>query len=159
MSDQVKLGSAATIKTAQQPAQKTPTWAAGLAKLVEDECDNLDHYELVGPNSADPASKKGKALEAKFPKAVREFFEKQETALADNDGSAALLKFPLSEVKKGLKGDAIAVRWTSEDQTLDRLFVFDSKGTPVEKGWTDVGANFKWEPAKGPFAVDDTPHN
>jgi hypothetical protein len=141
------------------PAEQKPaTWMKGLARLVGNESDNLDHYELTGPNSADPSSAQGKAIAAKFPASVQGFFKKQLDALADNDGSAALLKFPLSEVDSKLKGNAIAVRWTSEDQNLDRLFVFDQSGKPVAKAWTDTGANFKWEPAKGPFQVDDTPH-
>jgi hypothetical protein len=140
-------------------AAKAPAWTKGLAKLVSEQADNLDAYEHVGPNATDANTAKGKALIATFPKAVQDFFKKQQIALRDNDGDAALLKFPLKEISPNLKGNALAVRWTSEDGTLDRLFVFDATGKPVTKGWTDTGANFKWQPAKGPFAIDDSPHS
>jgi hypothetical protein len=85
-----------------------------------------------------------------LPKSVATFWKQQQDALADNDGSAAIMKI-------GSKG--YAIRWTSEDSSLDRLFVYDHAGKPVAKGWTDTGGAFKWSPAKSAFHVDDTPHS
>ena len=158
MSGISRLNSSHVNHAAKAAASKPPLWTKGLEKLVKEQGDNLDSYEHVGPNATDPSSAKGKAFVATLPKAVREFFAKQEGALADNDGTAAVLKIPLSEVSPHLKGNAIAVRWTSEDQSLDRLFVFTSSGEPVAKGWTDGKADFKWEPARAPFKIDDSPH-
>lgn len=153
----------AANRTANRPpapaAAGTSGLVKGLAKLIDEQADNLDAYELVGPDAADAGSAKGKAIAKSFPQAAQAFFQKQLDAARDNDGSPALLKIPLSEVSDKLKGSAFVVRWTSEDQNLDRLFVFDRAGKPIAKGWTDTGADFKWEPAKGPFRIDDTPHS
>ena len=136
-----------------------PPWVKGLEKLVAYQGRNLGHYELVGPHKADSGSAKGKAIAGQMPKSVQAFFEQQLNAARDNDGSPALLRFPLKEISPKLHGAAIAVRWTSEDQTADRLFVFDPEGKPVAKVWTDKTTNYDWEPAGGPFEIDDTPHS
>ena len=137
-----------------------PKWLAGLEKLTRAQADNLDAYEKVGPNSSASDSAKGKAAIAAMPKSVRDFFAKQESAARDNDGAPALLRFNLSEISPKLHGSAYAVRWTSEDQSLDRLFVYDQTGKEVAKGTTDTGGDYKWTLAKAgkPFAIDDSPH-
>src|SRR2546425_337387 len=107
---------------------RNPAWVKALPKAVDAQRTNLAKWEIVGPNSADADSSAGKAALAKLPATVRAFFAKQQGALPDNDGSAMVLKVPLSDVKAGTHGSAYAVRWLSEDESLDRLFVYDSAG-------------------------------
>ena len=140
------------------PAAKPPTWMTGLKKLLKEEADNLDHYELLGPDATEPDSAAGKKTLAGLPAGVRDFFKKQQGALPDNDGTAGVYKFDLKEVAGGLSGAAYGVRWTSEDQSLDRLFIFDHAGRPVAKGSTDNAGDYAWTLPKGPFQIDDTPH-
>src|SRR5438874_7727413 len=140
--------------TSQQPthsaahhANKAPEWMHGLEKLIHRDAQTLNKFELVGPNSSDPASASGKTALAGAPASVRDFMNKQDTALADNDGSAALYKFPLKDVSSKLKGDAWAVRWTSEDGQLNRMWIFDAAGHGVAKGSSETGGALTWKAA------------
>jgi hypothetical protein len=139
-------------------SSKPDAWMPGLEKLVKAQAGKLDRYEQIGANT-DANSPKGRAALANLPAGVREFFNKQLGAIADNDGSAAAYKFPLSDLSPNLKGAAFAVRWTSEDGSLDRLWVFDSSGKGIAKGTTDSAGDLSWTLTSGPFQIDDTPHS
>jgi hypothetical protein len=126
-----------------KPSTTVPTWMKAVTKLTRAQ---LQRHEL----HVDTA--KGKAELAKAPASVQAFFKLQQAATADNDGDATVMKLPAG------KTTAYAVRWVSEDGSLDRLFVYDHLGKPVAKGWTDEGGAYKWSAAHGAFKLDDTPH-
>jgi hypothetical protein len=153
----MKVSAAASHK-AHHTSKPPPAWMHGLTKVVNEHRSTLSQWEQLGPDSADATTPQGAALLAKFPAGVQAFFKSQMSAAADNDGSVALLKIPLSSVSSRLHGAATAVRWTSEDQQLDRLFVYDTHGKPLTKGWTDTGGAFRWHHATAPFQIDDSPH-
>jgi hypothetical protein len=119
------------------PTSHAPAFTGGLERLIQSNLSNndvgIDEYQLNGKDIG------------KLPDAARKFYFAQVKDARDNDGTPAAYQFDLSEVNKNLGGKAFAVRWTSEDGQMDRIWLYGQNGTKLAKGSTnDAGTNLTW---------------
>lgn len=113
--------------------QPTPHWAKTVEKDIQDRLSNSD----VGIDQSEVAQKDL----GKFPDEVRKLYFAQQSDARDNDGSVAAYEFPLTKTRS-----AFAVRWTSEDGQLDRIYLFNSQGKSVSTGHTDdASKHLSWK--------------
>jgi hypothetical protein len=111
----------------------TPHWAKKVEADIQDRLSNSD----VGIDESEVAQKDL----GKFPDEARKLYFAQQTDARDNDGQVRAYEFPIDKKHSGF-----AVRWTSEDGQLDRIYLFNSQGKSVSTGHTDdAGTDLSWK--------------